>query len=336
MAEISAWSTTASNNNSTPPDGFPEGMTPSSVNDSARELMAAIRRWYEDAAWVDLGLSYTRIGGDSFSLVGDYTATHHIGRRVKMYGSSTTYGTISAVTYTAPNTIVEIAEATVPATLSAVALSIISATNSPMPYNVTDYARLSADNTFTGVVTLSGTAADILQLKAGTSDHVYVEFYADSAALTTRSGYFGYPSAGSTTLTYRNEMAGGITLIADAGSISFDTATGSAAMSSTGSWTFSNGTVGGALSYSVTPTFQLGTTTAHAFDLYSNGVTRMTLRSDGAITTQVFTVATLPSAVNGGRAFVSDANATTFASIVAGGGSNRVPVYSDGTNWRIG
>lgn len=51
------------------------------------------------------------------------------------------------------------------------------------------------------------------------------------------------------------------------------------------------------------------------------------------------TVTNLPSAVTmgaGARYFVSDANATTFASVVAGGGSNNVPVYSDGTNWRIG
>lgn len=51
------------------------------------------------------------------------------------------------------------------------------------------------------------------------------------------------------------------------------------------------------------------------------------------------TVATLPAAAAGYagfRAFVTDANATTFASIVAGGGSNGVPVYCDGTNWRIG
>jgi hypothetical protein len=33
---------------------------------------------------------------------------------------------------------------------------------------------------------------------------------------------------------------------------------------------------------------------------------------------------------------VSDANATTFASNVAGSGSNIVPVYCDGTNWKIG
>jgi len=53
----------------------------------------------------------------------------------------------------------------------------------------------------------------------------------------------------------------------------------------------------------------------------------------------VYTVATLPSAVASGvgaRSFVSDANATTFASTVAGGGANKVPVYSDGTNWKIG
>ena len=55
--------------------------------------------------------------------------------------------------------------------------------------------------------------------------------------------------------------------------------------------------------------------------------------------TTLYTVATLPSAVTSGtgaRAFVSDANATTFASTVAGGGANKVPVYSDGTNWKIG
>lgn len=56
------------------------------------------------------------------------------------------------------------------------------------------------------------------------------------------------------------------------------------------------------------------------------------------VRTPVYTVATLPAAATfaRSRAFVSDANATTFASIVVGGGANLVPVYSDGTNWRIG
>lgn len=56
------------------------------------------------------------------------------------------------------------------------------------------------------------------------------------------------------------------------------------------------------------------------------------------IQTASFTVAGLPSAATYiyGRTCVTDANATTFNAIVAGSGSNKVPVFSDGTNWRIG
>ena len=54
---------------------------------------------------------------------------------------------------------------------------------------------------------------------------------------------------------------------------------------------------------------------------------------------QVKTVAGLTPAATAGagaRSFVSNATSTTFGSVVAGGGSNNVPVYSDGTDWRIG
>lgn len=50
-------------------------------------------------------------------------------------------------------------------------------------------------------------------------------------------------------------------------------------------------------------------------------------------------VSLLPSASvvgAGAKAFVTDATVTTFASVVVGGGSNKVPVYSDGTQWLIG
>lgn len=53
-------------------------------------------------------------------------------------------------------------------------------------------------------------------------------------------------------------------------------------------------------------------------------------------TQYVGTVAQLPTGSAGMRAFVTDATATTFASAVAGGGANGVPVFHDGTNWRIG
>jgi hypothetical protein len=52
-----------------------------------------------------------------------------------------------------------------------------------------------------------------------------------------------------------------------------------------------------------------------------------------------YTVATLPSAVTSGkgaRSFVTDALAPTFGTTVVTGGAVAVPVYSDGTNWKVG
>ena len=52
-----------------------------------------------------------------------------------------------------------------------------------------------------------------------------------------------------------------------------------------------------------------------------------------------YTVATLPSAVTSGkgsRSFVTDALAPVFGATVASGGATATPVYSDGTNWKVG
>jgi hypothetical protein len=49
MAEINDWNTTAANNNSTPPNGWPENtMQYSEVNDTGREGMAVIARYWKD------------------------------------------------------------------------------------------------------------------------------------------------------------------------------------------------------------------------------------------------------------------------------------------------
>lgn len=50
MAEIrsSTWSTTPGDNNASPPDGWPEGQSPSSINNCAREMMAALKRAWND------------------------------------------------------------------------------------------------------------------------------------------------------------------------------------------------------------------------------------------------------------------------------------------------
>lgn len=53
----------------------------------------------------------------------------------------------------------------------------------------------------------------------------------------------------------------------------------------------------------------------------------------------VYTFANLPTAANAGvgaRAFVTDSSVSTFGTTVAGGGAIKVPIYSDGTDWKVG
>lgn len=64
-----------------------------------------------------------------------------------------------------------------------------------------------------------------------------------------------------------------------------------------------------------------------------DGVVANTVRTTP---TTVNSLPTAASAGNGARAFVVDSSVTTFNSVVAAGGSNQVPVFSDGTNWKVG
>lgn len=50
MSNVSQWSTTDASNNSAAPNGAPEDMAPSSVNDVQRATMGAVRRWLQELA----------------------------------------------------------------------------------------------------------------------------------------------------------------------------------------------------------------------------------------------------------------------------------------------
>jgi hypothetical protein len=54
------------------------------------------------------------------------------------------------------------------------------------------------------------------------------------------------------------------------------------------------------------------------------------------ISTSPITVTELPAGSPGMRAFITDAQTAVFNDIVAGGGTNGVPTFFDGTNWRVG
>ena len=111
MSKVNTWSTTAASNNSASPDGWPEGMPPSGVNNSAREMMAQIRDVWNDKEWFQLGSgtgtqTVTRASTTSVTIAANVSTTYHVGRRIKLYGANggTIYGKIATSSYSAPNT----------------------------------------------------------------------------------------------------------------------------------------------------------------------------------------------------------------------------------------
>ena len=132
MANISTWSTNAASNNAATPDGFPEGQSPSSLNDCGRTLMAAIRTQHENAQWIDYGHTPTKVDSDTFTVSGDQTSIYDAGRRIKFSGSVSGYATISSSSYSAPNTTVNLSSAAMTGTLTAVAVGAVSGTNSSL------------------------------------------------------------------------------------------------------------------------------------------------------------------------------------------------------------
>jgi hypothetical protein len=68
-------------------------------------------------------------------------------------------------------------------------------------------------------------------------------------------------------------------------------------------------------------------------------VPTVSLDVNGPVRTRPVLVAALPlasAAGAGARAFVTDATSLVFNAVAVGGSTNAVPVFSDGTDWRIG
>jgi hypothetical protein len=155
-----------------------------------------------------------------------------------------------------------------------------------------------------------------------------------------------YPTGGTIGVT----IASNGNLMVQSGAVSTSTTTGALVVTG-GAGISGNAYVGG--NVNVTGTIYLGPSLTTGFASPSNTV--LNINTNGAYTTAVIgssnigviktkstVVGSLPSAATvgeGSRAFVTDASVAAsgnFGSIVAGGGSNKVPVYTDGTNWLIG
>lgn len=135
-SNIKNWSTTPASNNSAPPQGAPEGMAPSTVNDIMRQQMSDHRFQWQDAEWFSWGDTVSRVSGASFKVNGvDATSRYLAQRRIKLFDTSTLYATIISSSYSAPDTTVTISpdSGSLTNSFSAVSLSILSPTNSAIP-----------------------------------------------------------------------------------------------------------------------------------------------------------------------------------------------------------
>lgn len=81
MAEIRDYDVTAANNNSSPPDGAPEGQLPSTVNDTIREIMARLKREWSDRS----GVNTTAGTSNAYTLAASQTITAYAAGDVFMF-----------------------------------------------------------------------------------------------------------------------------------------------------------------------------------------------------------------------------------------------------------
>ncbi len=123
-----------------------EGMSPSQVNDTMRQMAKDTKDWYLNAEWIEFGdgetaVTPTRISGTEIGINANVIDAYHSGRRIKLTdGTGTTlYGTIASSNFVSPTTTITISwdsGSIGSGTITMVALGITSATNSSMPTNI--------------------------------------------------------------------------------------------------------------------------------------------------------------------------------------------------------
>lgn len=154
MSNIKLWSTTPASNNSSPPQGAPEGMAPSTVNDIMRQQMSDHRTQWEDAQWFDYGFSISYVSSTVLKFhQTSQTALTHYGRRVKAgVGAGVVYGSIVSTSITSSDTVFTVTwdSGSADASLSYIELSTSTFTNPSYPQgNVLKYMPVSTQRSAT-------------------------------------------------------------------------------------------------------------------------------------------------------------------------------------------
>jgi hypothetical protein len=202
------WSTTAADNDTAGSISWAEGMAPSTVNNSARQLMADVRSWVDDGGWHNWGHTTAYGSATTFTIAStDVTSIYTVGRRVRAVGSSTgtIYGRISASAFATNTTVTVVWDS---GSLSnetlAISVSYIDITGDPIPAGAIEAASATlagVSELATTTETLTGTDA----ARAVTPDALAAlwEKGSDAASATVVSlgegGFFHV--TGTTTIT---------------------------------------------------------------------------------------------------------------------------------------
>lgn len=115
MSDVGKWSVVASNNNKPAPDGWPENMAPSDVNNAARENMAAAKRALLQLPYHSTGGVIVYVDSTTFTVADDALDTNYAkyfteGRKVNMLSpTGNVKGLITQVEYASGVTTVVIA-----------------------------------------------------------------------------------------------------------------------------------------------------------------------------------------------------------------------------------
>jgi hypothetical protein len=263
------WSTTASSNATVDSINFGENQLPSTVNNSARALMADVRTFLNDGGWHNWGHTTTYASSTSFRIASDETAIYTAARRIRAVGSSTgtIYGVISSSAYSSPNTTVNITwdSGSLSSETLAVSVSILDVKglidaskllsgtilNARLDQQLQDVAGLAVTNS--GLIVGDGsnfvletgaTLRTSLGLTIGTNVQAYDAELAALAGLTSASDKLPY---------FTGSGSASVTTFTSAGRAILDDANAAAQLVTIGAVPLAGGTMTGALTLSGDP-----------------------------------------------------------------------------------
>lgn len=215
------WSTTAASNSAAPPDGWPEGQAPSTVNDCAREMMASIRTGMNDIAqgFIDLGMSPTFVSSTKFTTPSNDLAYLPVGTRLRASDASTLYGYVISASFSTNSAFTVVLDSgNLTSSLTSIAASVIktgtNASNIPNPLNVAGTLNISIPSTNTVAISMaSPTGAAITQKMACSGGAKWIAVNSSSVWYVANSAN----SVGILTLTDAGALtaAGDITAFSD-------------------------------------------------------------------------------------------------------------------------